>query len=581
MPQPPGLPMMPSAPTYQPHIDVMSEAKGPGADINTSANAQKQHLRGKRKRTTARDKYILEAAYQVNPKPDKASRCDLVHRVSLTEKEVQIWFQNRRQNDRRRLRPLSPQDIAVLRNSVTHVLRTPAAVTHSPQVGPQTLQALLPHTDLAWSRALELKQSLVQSHLPMETGSMNNSGCCDRDTPDSIVSSRNPKPSNPPTHEESQRRLFLVKTNPSNTTRYVANRWNSPRCCSKRSEFAQAVAPRLEQTPLSSRTRGAFNASSIRRHIYDSQSQFRLSLSLEGKAEVVTNEHSPSPMPSSRLPSGFIPVSYPPPDPSQYSQIALTSITLPPMSTSTDSFPSAPSRRRSHNVQAWEHCCDSDKQDELTVQAESESSGSAIAAISLLRSTSITFRPNSIKRNISPVKGSGQARTVNRPCLSSTLSNSMSPNRDRHGKASSGTTRGEKHSSLPLLAAGSDKENWTPRVDRDSHAPPRQRVSRSQRNLLPGRESRPSFFLGGISRQRQVLRDLSGQHVNSACKTALLFHCPEFDRAGRMPQDTQLVESIPEDDEVDEFLSGAMSLSKRGDIDCIAGLLSLRRGNWR
>ena len=36
------------------------------------------------------DKAILEAAYNANPKPDKAARLDIVERVSLNEKEVQV-----------------------------------------------------------------------------------------------------------------------------------------------------------------------------------------------------------------------------------------------------------------------------------------------------------------------------------------------------------------------------------------------------------------------------------------------------------------------------------------------------------
>lgn len=40
--------------------------------------------------TSAKDKAILEAAYNANPKPDKAARLDIVQRVSLNEKEVQV-----------------------------------------------------------------------------------------------------------------------------------------------------------------------------------------------------------------------------------------------------------------------------------------------------------------------------------------------------------------------------------------------------------------------------------------------------------------------------------------------------------
>lgn len=40
----------------------------------------------------AKDKSILEAAYLANPKPDKTARLDIVSRVSLNEKEVQVCY---------------------------------------------------------------------------------------------------------------------------------------------------------------------------------------------------------------------------------------------------------------------------------------------------------------------------------------------------------------------------------------------------------------------------------------------------------------------------------------------------------
>ena len=40
--------------------------------------------------SSSQDKAILEAAYNANPKPDKAARLDIVKRVSLNEKEVQV-----------------------------------------------------------------------------------------------------------------------------------------------------------------------------------------------------------------------------------------------------------------------------------------------------------------------------------------------------------------------------------------------------------------------------------------------------------------------------------------------------------
>ncbi|KAL2370800.1 homeobox transcription factor [Blastomyces gilchristii SLH14081] len=73
--------------------------------------------RQKRRRTSPDDQKILEAEYQRNPKPDRATRAEIVNSVSLGEKEVQIWFQNRRQNDRRRSKPLNQEDLRAPKSS--------------------------------------------------------------------------------------------------------------------------------------------------------------------------------------------------------------------------------------------------------------------------------------------------------------------------------------------------------------------------------------------------------------------------------------------------------------------------------
>ena len=40
--------------------------------------------------SSAEDFAVLEAEYQSNPRPEKALRLEIVNRVSLTEKEVQV-----------------------------------------------------------------------------------------------------------------------------------------------------------------------------------------------------------------------------------------------------------------------------------------------------------------------------------------------------------------------------------------------------------------------------------------------------------------------------------------------------------
>lgn len=46
--------------------------------------------RQKRKRTSPEDQAVLEAYYAGDPKPDKAARLELVKKVALGEKEVQV-----------------------------------------------------------------------------------------------------------------------------------------------------------------------------------------------------------------------------------------------------------------------------------------------------------------------------------------------------------------------------------------------------------------------------------------------------------------------------------------------------------
>ncbi|KAI8943165.1 hypothetical protein NX059_001194 [Plenodomus lindquistii] len=50
--------------------------------------------RQKRRRTSKEDEDFLKAEYIKNPKPDKTARLEIVRKVALGEKEVQIWFQS-------------------------------------------------------------------------------------------------------------------------------------------------------------------------------------------------------------------------------------------------------------------------------------------------------------------------------------------------------------------------------------------------------------------------------------------------------------------------------------------------------
>ncbi|CCF57551.1 hypothetical protein KAFR_0C05600 [Kazachstania africana CBS 2517] len=53
--------------------------------------------RRKRRRTSTQELNILQASFDKCPTPDKKERLELADRCNMTEKAVQIWFQNKRQ----------------------------------------------------------------------------------------------------------------------------------------------------------------------------------------------------------------------------------------------------------------------------------------------------------------------------------------------------------------------------------------------------------------------------------------------------------------------------------------------------
>ncbi|KAI1178025.1 kinase-like domain-containing protein [Nemania sp. FL0916] len=70
--------------------------------IQEPANVQATGGTRTRTRTGAQDKSILEDAFNTNPKPDKATIQQLATRVSLSEKQVTVWFRNRRCREKAR-----------------------------------------------------------------------------------------------------------------------------------------------------------------------------------------------------------------------------------------------------------------------------------------------------------------------------------------------------------------------------------------------------------------------------------------------------------------------------------------------
>ncbi|KJZ72661.1 hypothetical protein HIM_08020 [Hirsutella minnesotensis 3608] len=570
LPVAPERPAVSSSPDHRPGTASLQSLLHPADDASApdaTPDAEK-HPKGKRKRTAAKDKMILEEAYRNNPKPDKQARLEIVDRVSLNEKEVQIWFQNRRQNDRRKSRPLSPEELAALKYSGLHAISSDPVSTRgalldsdkpypssdpaaSWPADPQSVSP--PFNRTSPDQAQTLTDVATPRHASQENASQARPGA----TP--LLGEDAPSSQQSQAHDSTSYSF-------SSSVGYLANRWNLGSSFSTPCSSGAAAddSPRPDSLPPPS------CSSDATRNGNKSQSHVRLSLSLEGKAELVSNQASPArcaPIrPSSAL-SGPMPARR---AGLQRSHSALPAITLPPISALTNSLPPRLIRGRSRDVHAWESCADSERRDELTTQAEHESNGSAIAAISLLRSSSAVLQPSSNKRNASLTRPQ-QPRQTKRAKFGRTSSTyARLENVDTDLDKPRQSFNGKVKVAMLMSPNDSDKENWSP--DEDANPSARQR-----RRPLP---SDPPLKSQNNRRQLRVLQEqkrpaMLGNRAHTA---------PSGPR-GLNKGDVNIYEDVEKcrsrEDEVERFMRGEVSPSKKGDMDCVAGLLSLSQGAWR
>uniref|UniRef100_A0A8H7N987 Homeobox domain-containing protein n=1 Tax=Bionectria ochroleuca TaxID=29856 RepID=A0A8H7N987_BIOOC len=316
----------------------LSQNSDHDTSISSVENGEK-HPKARRKRTTAKDKMILEEAYSRNPKPDKQARLEIVERVSLNEKEVQIWFQNRRQNDRRKSRPLSPQEIAALRyNGSQNVGESfiPQVMNGAPELAvfsvsetpaPPPLLAAVPSTSPSQIAPNPAPNPSLPPNIPETPAAPV--------PPRALPEATPPQLSNQEASFSSSQESLPASQSFSSSVGYLANRWNIG---SSFNSTPPSHGSGVEETPKSENY-----ISSSSPHTSQSGSQprshVRLSLSLEGKAELVSNDASPSRQPPPRPSSTIDTLPQPRPRSLQRSHSAMPSITLPPISALTNSLP--------------------------------------------------------------------------------------------------------------------------------------------------------------------------------------------------------------------------------------------------
>lgn len=385
--------------------------------------------RQKRKRTSVEDAAILAAAYQRDPKPDKAARLELVSKVALGEKEVQIWFQNRRQTSRRKSRPLLPHEIAQYQMSRAG---DPDNVQefHLEQKNLETDVVTAPR-----SSSLERPESSPSRDPDRERESEAEPAS----TPQSEVAAQIKSPSS---HEHRDLPSFLPSTPAPQTSitsiDSLANRSTVP---SLRYSFS-------EQPPLTPPMASINYDRRLKKHA----SVVRLSMNAEGKAEIVTKDaSSPSP-----------------PRPRQVLLPDAMGSKTPSSTLSVLRSLQRSSSGRSRDSRSWEFWCDKEARTELGNTAEKDASGSAAGAIELLRTASGRNILGAVpsKRNYILSSHSPSAKRINpgpRRALFRRIS--ASPGR-LQGNAKMRRIPNLKHSESTEVShakgADSDKENWSP-----------------------------------------------------------------------------------------------------------------------
>ncbi len=290
-------------------------------------------------------------------------------------------------------------------------------------------------------------------------------------------------------------------------------------------------------------------------------SSIRLSMSLDGKAQVITDKELPSPLSDIGL------------KPRSRGTLQRSHSAIEPNDVST-AFQRSSVTGRSRDARTWEFYCDSDARNALTEQAEREKGGSAIGPIGLIRSRSNkAIAPNNNKRNANSSKHEPTKRQkpdgplAVKPKLARAVSSvasfqSLGDNVHKQEAKRKDKATGGVQTALCDHADDSDKENWEPGTQTSINRRRRVPNSQLQRTVLEESLHHPS-----VSSSLALL--MNRENITPHSKRSNTSEYPN----GKNPKHPEI------DDEVAEFMRERPA-EKTEDMDCVQNLLSLKRGAW-
>ncbi|KAI9697802.1 MAG: hypothetical protein M1836_004478 [Candelina mexicana] len=547
----------------------------------------KSLARQKRRRTSPEDQIILEGEYARNPKPDKAARLEIVKRVALGEKEVQIWFQNRRQSTRRKSRPLSRHEIlsslqshcrgAGVKDPLSssaaslddNLLRNSAHVSSSQENRVQVFNASTATRQTTASQQDRKEVLGVSSEADISTDVVTKSSQVSDDPPSSQTSTAASQVSSSsygPSFESQTTDLTTSYPGPSshNSTRsttgpgYISNRRNAMHSLHKADYPSGSQGSLNEKPPI-------VKIPALKR----TSSQIRLSLSFDGKAQVITDENSPP----QRQPLAPNPVIQRAGLQKSQSEIALDSMMKQNQNNNPVPLPRRMPSGRSRDSRAWDFYCDRDARNALSAKAEQEQSGSAVGIIGLLRSRSNgAWSVNANKRRLDTSRPGAAKRTksmvtvVQKPILAR-VSSSIARLQADEPPVKKQVVKGKSKAAKPGLgrmaspSGDSDKENWAPGTQ--------------QTNMRRRRTPQTD-----VTSRRRILKENPTIPSQSSSLGTLMSR----DRKQKFGMDEAVSDENkpPEvDSEVAEFMAGSGEARGEDDLECVENLLSLSQGTWK
>ncbi|KAE8371967.1 hypothetical protein BDV26DRAFT_298309 [Aspergillus bertholletiae] len=529
--------------------------------------------RQKRRRTSPEDHAILEAEYQHNPKPDKMARASIVSRVSLGEKEVQIWFQNRRQNDRRKSKPLQPHELLAPRSDAS----MPNFSDESVPMEPGSSSGTEPCDNMNNKDSTVIRASENDSFASdMARGSQEEPEQPLMSSQTSVATSESPE--NIQRTQEDSRPEFESNQEPASVPIDTPLQNSAKRKRSNtdlqpgRTEAQQPLTPCGVQgmrSPPSLRISLSFDGEAMVRKEGEltpsppkGRNALRIAMSSDGKA-VIRADGEPSP---SKNRISMFPARTP-----RFTGLRRSNSAVV-LGTPRGSIERERIFGRSRDPRNWESVFDTDARSALSTPSSSQG-GAHTGSPGFFRSGG----PRSLTRSLS-AKYKNTATFNSSDHLNTPVPQATREKRRKLSRAFSSLGRLESGLEVPndkntpcstkisksmagkgngdVECGDSDKENWIPGTQ----------TSRVRRRAASQYHSSRPILKDANGKDGKVNRDLTARRSR-------------LSQASQRKANEKTLPSV--DTEVPTFMAGGGGSSQEEDLDCIQGLLSLSQGAWR